>query len=160
KEKFTGDIKTIGMRGVSGCDATLVPPSDSSPPLTSEAFELAKWIDTNYNGKPVDIIAAGVSGLVVRYALAQSQRHAEGQGGIVTLSPDDLHVEDVVTLGTPHQATTTMNGACPECSELAASDTALWSVLNTSEGQHPNGVGGTDWSAIASNGDKMVPVSS
>src|SRR4029077_771952 len=103
---------------------------------------------------------SGVSGLVVRYALGQSKRHHDGLGGIATVYPDDLQIEDVVTLGTPHQPTTTIDSACPECDELHPTDHDLWDVLNAPQGQDPNGVGGTDWSAIASNGDKLVPVSS
>ena len=160
KEKFTGDIKTLGMRGVSGCDDVLTTQNNPNATLWNEAYTFARWIDTNYPNKPVDVIASGVSGLVVRFALTQSQRHRDGVGGDATVFPDDLQIEDVVTLGTPHQPTATMDSACPECDDLHSTDHELWDVLNTAQGQDPNGVGGTDWSAIASNGDTTVPVSS
>lgn len=111
------------------------------------SWHLANYISANFSSKgiAVDVVAHSMGGLLIRYALAK-------QG--VDSFPR-LLVEDVVTLGTPH------NGAhfavlvgTTQGAEMDASSTLIawlkqWAMK-------PQGTGGTDWSTIGSHADVLV----
>ena len=111
------------------------------------AWHLANYIATNFTAKglAVDVVAHSMGGLMIRYALTK-------QG--VDSFPR-LMVEDVVTLGSPHNGaafgkwTGTTQGAEME------PDSSLIAWLNT-WGMSPKGTGGTDWTVIGSHGDLIV----
>ena len=67
-------------------------------PIQDIARDLARYVHTAYtrNGEPVDIVAHSMGGLVTRVALLGSAQGWEG-------FPPRLDVDNVVTLGTPHQ---------------------------------------------------------
>lgn len=100
-------------------------------------------------GVPVDLVGHSMGGLIIRYALAQTQLHHPD-------FPPYLYVEDVVTLGTPHQGSN-WSGWCflaLECNEIFPSSSFMsWLATNA---QNPQGQGGTDWTTIASYDDTYV----
>ena len=111
------------------------------------AWHLANYISVNFSDKgiAVDVVAHSMGGLMIRYALAK-------QG--VDLFPR-LKVEDVVTLGSPHngasfaQLTGTKQGAEMEPGSSLIAWLKSWAM-------NPKGAGGTDWTVIGSHGDLIV----
>ena len=136
KISFGGTTVQLGLYpGSSGCDDTLGAQRGES--LDQLADRLAKWIEDK--GKTVDVVAHGGAGLIVRDALERQPK---------------LHVEDVVTLGTPHNGSEALAADCgsrPVCAELGK---------RSSLARNPQGAGGTDWSVIASEADTLVSVDS
>ena len=63
-------------------------------PIQDIAADLANYIDAQ--GKPVDIVAHSMGGLITRVALLGSAQGWEG-------FPPKLDVNNVVTLSTPHR---------------------------------------------------------
>jgi pimeloyl-ACP methyl ester carboxylesterase len=111
----------------------------SSGGLAAMADDLATIIAEKYDGKPVDVVAEGGAGLVLRSAL---QQHPQ------------LKVEDAVTVGTPHAGSSALADACG-CNELQAGSAFLKALA-----RNPQGAGGTDWSAIGSDADPIVSADS
>ncbi len=111
------------------------------------SWHLANYIATNFTAKgiAVDVVAHSMGGLMIRYALTK-------QG--VDSFPR-LMVEDVVTLGSPHNGasfaalTGTTQGAEMEPNSSLIAWLTTW-------GMHPKGSGGTDWTVIGSHGDLIV----
>jgi PGAP1-like protein len=111
------------------------------------AWHLANYIATNFTAKgvAVDVVAHSMGGLMIRYALTK-------QG--VDSFPR-LMVEDVVTLGSPHNGasfaalTGTTQGAEMEPGSTLIAWLKTW-------GMNPKGTGGTDWTVIGSHGDLIV----
>jgi pimeloyl-ACP methyl ester carboxylesterase len=99
------------------------------------ADDLADVIATKYDNKPVDVIAEGGAGLLLRYAI---EHHPQ------------LKVEDAVTIGTPHAGSSALADACG-CNELQPGSAFLKALA-----RNPQGTGGTDWSAIGSDADPIV----
>jgi len=112
--KLAATMTTVGVNGSDGCDGTL--PSGSAASIDQLGDQLATWISGRYDTKTIDVVAFGQAGLVLRSALAQRPK---------------LHIEDAVTIGTPHAG----------------------SALH----RNPQGAGGTDWSVIGSASDSVVP---
>ena len=114
-------------------------------------YHLAWYLWSHYSahGQPVDVMAHSMGGLVIRYALAQTQRgHSR--------FPPYLLVEDVVTAGTPHGGARWFAGPCPyvQCDEMTmGSDFLNWLQDN---GWNPQGRDGTDWSTFGSDDDNYV----
>jgi triacylglycerol esterase/lipase EstA (alpha/beta hydrolase family) len=121
-------------------------------PIQDIARDLAFYIDTAYTsqGKPVDIIAHSMGGLITRVALLGSAQGWEG-------FPSTLNVGNVVTLSTPHQGV----------SKPSANDDRQWNQMAPRSGfmrrlhQAGSGFGdswanGTDWSLIGSKEDTTV----
>ena len=111
------------------------------------AWHLANYISANFStkGLAVDVVAHSMGGLLIRYALAK-------QG--VDSFPR-LLVEDVITLGTPHNGasfaalTGTTQGAEMEPSSTLIAWLKTW-------GMNPQARGGTDWTNVGSHGDLIV----
>lgn len=100
-----------------------------------------------------DAVAHSMGGLVLRYAIGQVQA---GNPEF----PPHLCVEDVVTLGTPHQGSTLagfIDLFCPsvQCDELKPNSPFLNGLP-----ENPQGYGGTDWTLVASEADLVVDPSS
>ncbi len=121
-------VETIGRGG--DCVRTL-----SAGGFAAMADDLADVIATKYDGKPVDVIAEGGAGLLLRYAI---EHHPQ------------LKVEDAVTVGTPHAGSSALADACG-CNELQPGSAFLKGLA-----RNPQGAGGTDWSAIGSDADPIV----
>src|SRR6201999_2931636 len=86
KIALTGTMDAVGLyAGSDGCSDTIG--GAKSETVAQLGAKLATYVSGKYKTQPVDIVAHGEAGLVVRAALAQSKA---------------LRVEDVITLGTPH----------------------------------------------------------
>ena len=114
-------------------------------------YHLAWFIWDHYTreGRPIDVVAHSMGGLIIRYALAQTERgHPK--------FPPYLEVEDVATLGTPHGGARWYAWFCQwrECDEMQmGSDFLNWLEQN---GWEPDGWGGSDWSTFGSDDDNYV----
>lgn len=114
-------------------------------------FHLARYIWSHYSkrGREVDVVGHSMGGLIIRYALAQTQR---GEAGF----PPRLLVDDVVTMGTPHGGARWYAIGCryDQCGQMqAGSDFLVWLENNA---WNPQGAGGTDWSTFGSDDDNAV----
>lgn len=98
-------------------------------------------------GKPIDVVAHSMGGLVVRYALAATQRGVAG-------FPPYLRVEDVVTLGTPHGGWRGPFGVGVQVTQMTAGSDLLKALERA--GYNPQGRGGTDWTTVGSDDDNAV----
>jgi triacylglycerol esterase/lipase EstA (alpha/beta hydrolase family) len=127
-------------------------------PIEHLGYHLAWHIYDQHSrfGEPVDIVAHSMGGLMIRYAIAQTEHHEPG-------FPPYLLVEDVVTLGTPHGGAR-LAGLCrgplvpgmctPQAREMRAGSAFLkWLEENA---WAPQGIGGTDWTTMGSDDDNTV----
>jgi hypothetical protein len=135
------------------CDAIVGDGKASNDrPIQDIARDLAIHIDRAYSsrGRPVDIVAHSMGGLVTRVALLGSAQGWEG-------FPSKLDVDNVVTLSTPHKGV-----ASP-----SANDDRQWRQMDPDSGfidrLHERGSGlgddwadGTDWSLVGSHEDTTV----
>jgi hypothetical protein len=118
-------------------------------------YHLAWYIYDHYTriGQPVDVVGHSMAGVVIRYALAQVERgHAS--------FPPRLLVEDVVTLGAPHDGVKPIIETCPtrQCRQMEPNSAFLtWLRFNAWE---PDGLGGTDWTVIGAVDDNYVTAAS
>ncbi|MEV4008025.1 hypothetical protein [Actinomadura sp. NPDC049753] len=115
--------------------------------------KLAQNIYKNYSskGQTVDIVAHSMGGLVARAAIAGYARHEPGW-------PPKLLIQDVVTLGTPHQGAI-VSAFCSsdkQCREMSGTN----SFMNWIGTQLPQADGGTDWTLVATDRDQAVNSSS
>jgi hypothetical protein len=120
------------------------------------AYHLAWYIYDDYssNGQRVDVLAHSMGGLIIRYAVAQTEAHNPA-------FPPKLLVGNVVTFGTPHggsreggQALCDLRLRLRECSEMRAGSSFLTGL--ETNGWNPQGAGGTDWTAMGSDDDTWV----
>jgi pimeloyl-ACP methyl ester carboxylesterase len=122
--------------------------ASNARPIQDIARDLAQYI--HGQGRPVDIVAHSMGGLIARVALLGSAQGWEG-------FPPKLDVDDVVTLGTPHQGV----------ARPSAHDDRQWQQMDPGSGfierLHEKGSGlgddwadGTDWSLVGSHGDATV----
>jgi pimeloyl-ACP methyl ester carboxylesterase len=135
------------------CDAIVGDGAASNKrPIQDIARDLANYIDDEYTsqGRPVDIVAHSMGGLITRVALLGS---AQGWKGF----PGKLNVDNVVTLSTPHKGV----------SNPSANDDRQWNQMDPDSGfmdrLHAKGSGlgddwasGTDWSLVGSKEDTTV----
>ncbi len=117
------------------------------------AYHLAWHIYDHHtrDGRYVDVVAHSMGGLIIRYAIAQTQRDHPS-------FPPSLRVEDVVTLGTPHGGARFASACAINCNTQVqqmkmGSDFLNWLEDNAWE---PDGYGGTDWSTMGSDDDNAV----
>jgi hypothetical protein len=116
-------------------------------------YHLAWWIYNEYSrhGVPVDVVGHSLGGLMIRYALGMVDKGTVG-------FPPKLLIDDALTLGSPH------GGARPglfvhlcgkrQCSEMAPGSGFLTGLER--DAWNPQGDGGTDWTAMGSDGDSYV----
>lgn len=158
-----GTISTIGYyKGDApatdgkkhGCDVIVGDGKASNERKIQDiAKDFANYIHDKHTskGKPVNIVAHSMGGLVTRVALLGS---AQGWKGF----PAKLNVNNVVTLGTPH------NGLHPDAK---GNSTEQWDQMQKGSGflkrlrEKGSGLGddwasGTDWSLVGSTEDKTV----
>jgi pimeloyl-ACP methyl ester carboxylesterase len=108
------------------------------------------WDHFSSSGQSVDVVGHSMGGLIIRYALAQTER---GNADF----PPYLLVEDVVTMGTPHGGGR-WNSFCFWC-PLQVDQMAMGSdFLNWLQDYawEPDGAGGTQWSTFGSDDDNWV----
>jgi pimeloyl-ACP methyl ester carboxylesterase len=122
----------------------------ANTPIEHLAHHLAWNIYDTYSSRnrPVDVVAHSMGGLIIRYAIAATQRR-------VADFPPYLLVEDVVTLGTPHGGSRghrfapSLQGA-----EMDPGSAFIKSLVKYA--LNPQGRGGTDWTAAGSDDDTAV----
>lgn len=138
------------------------------------AYHVMWYIYDHYSsqGQPVDVVAHSMGGLVMRYGLAHTGYN---------VFPDELLVEDVATVGTPHDDPHGLVCAASQASESPSGWIIDWLTdsvdlpytfqieqmcsdtdydlqwWNDEYGQNPQGTDGTDWSLIGSFEDEVVP---
>lgn len=100
-------------------------------------------------GVTVDLVGHSMGGLIIRYAVAQTQL---GHSSF----PPRLLVEDAVTVATPHGGARAGVWLCPytQCDQMRAGSSFL--VGLESSAWEPDGEGGTDWSSMGSDSDNYV----
>jgi triacylglycerol esterase/lipase EstA (alpha/beta hydrolase family) len=130
---------------VSGEDST-------STDIRHIAYQFAWYVYNTYTakGQNVGVVAHSMGGLVARYAL---YRVAAKDSAF----PSSLLVSNIVTFGTPHNganAASLCTASNIECAEMTAGS-AFLADLNTN-GQNPQGQGGTDWTIMGSDYDSVV----
>jgi triacylglycerol esterase/lipase EstA (alpha/beta hydrolase family) len=113
-------------------------------------YHLAWHIYDHYTryGTYVDVVGHSMGGLIIRYAIAQTElNHPD--------FPPNVRVEDVVTMGTPHGGFRWPCLFCPLQGDQMSmgSDFLVWLENNAWE---PDGYGGTQWSTFGSDNDGWV----
>lgn len=159
KLRFTGGFVSVTHYDTDkGCDKVLA--GGGAKGLEAQAKDLATWLKDTYSskGQAVDVVAHGTGGVVLRYALAKAQHEATGW-------PTGLLVEDAITLGAPHSGVAGLASSCARqiCADLdpgTASGKPMLEKLAKPAYLDPQGVGGTDWTAVAAAKDEIVPAAS
>lgn len=156
-EGFTGPFVKVGFyTGDTGCDMSLRSwgsfDNGSSWKAVAQAF--SAYVSATYTsqGTPVDVIGYSMGGNIARGAVQGSQA---GEAGF---SPP-IRVEDVVTLGAPHDGAAWYSSFClwGQCSTLKPGATDIrWLDANP----NPQGVDGTEWTVVGSTGDAVTPLDS
>lgn len=179
-KRFTGQVfhvaaspwpnsKATCLTGKSGNIWPGTGANQLKPTMREVALPLAQRLDAISGGKPIDVVAHGSAGVVVRWALMMSERNRKG---ITSFDgdkyPKNLDVEDVVTLGSPHAPNGPYAATCSGSSkhwldfcltfggeEMGAEGKFVYDLLgsDTDGGLNPQGVKGTDWSAFGPGGD-------
>jgi hypothetical protein len=127
----------------------------SNAPIAHLAYHLAWNIYDTYSryGRPVDAIGHSMGGLIIRYAVAATERHEFD-------FPPYLLVEDVVTMGTPHGG---LRGFVPqdisgEVNEMTPGSKLLRYLERNA--WNPQARDGTDWLTMGSAADDTVAADS
>jgi triacylglycerol esterase/lipase EstA (alpha/beta hydrolase family) len=108
-----------------------------------------------YGGQKVDVVAHSMGGLVVRSAMYHVRKGTPG-------FPPYLYIEDVVTLGTPHNGASDFQlNLCAfhdalQCRQMRKGSNFLNGLPQTPSKSHM----GTDWTVVSSYDDKTVSASS
>lgn len=154
---FSGSMVKVGFyTGDTNCNVNLRSwgnfSNSSSWKEISKA--LSRYIHTTYTsrGIAVDVVGYSMGGLIARGAVYGS---SIGESGFSA----PIDVEDVVTLGTPHNGAAWYSNFClwGQCSTLKPGSRDLnWLNRNG----NPQGRYGTEFTAIGSNGDWVVSASS
>jgi pimeloyl-ACP methyl ester carboxylesterase len=145
-------LTTIGFyAGDQGrCDAMIGDGKASSArPIQDIAKDLAIYIDRQQ--RPVDVIGHSMGGLIVRVALLGS---AQGWDGFPR---GKLDVDDVVTLGTPHQGVASPSPhADRQWKQMRPGSGFLKRLRAQGSGLGDAWAQGTDWTLIGSQEDATV----
>lgn len=121
-------------------------------PIEHVAYHLAWFLYDHYTsqGRTVELVSHSMGGVATRYALTKVEQHHAA-------FPPSLLVEDSITLETPHDGAylSFLCGWSTQCLELLPGSGFLDSL-----GENPQGAQGTDWTAIGSYWDPLVPADS
>jgi hypothetical protein len=127
-----------------------------------ELGRLLAWdIYDNYSkkGRPVDVLAHSMGGLVIAAAVAGVHRY----GASSSAWPHYLLVSNVATLSTPWSGASALAALCTlwkrymQCNDLRPGSGFLRWLASY---QNPQGRGGTDWTVIGAFDDKTVHATS
>jgi Palmitoyl protein thioesterase len=153
---YWGDTNCSGALDAYGSHSTHFPRTDAHQAGSHDmdgdirhlGYHLAWMIYNKWSASGVTIDAVGHSmgGLILRYAISRVQA---GDSAF----PPSLLIEDVVTLGTPHQGSGWASG-CTWAYECVQMENG--SAFVTSLAQNPQGAGGTDWTLVSSYDDGIV----
>ena len=113
------------------------------------------WNKFSRDGRHVDIVAHSMGGLITRYAMAQTAHDTAGV-------PPNLLVDDIVTLGTPHNGPrffssfgcAVLGGSPLQCDQMDGGS-AFQQWLDDHAAQ-PNPIPRTDWTTVGSDNDGHV----
>lgn len=149
---WTGSLYSVAYyAGDTNCSIRIA----SGSPHTSitEYGRLLAWEIYNRHsryGQSVDIVAHSMGGLVARAAITGTAKNG------LPNWPPHLYVEDVVTIGTPHNGTGIARGCfSAQCVDMRPdSDFLNWLADNAQAD------GGTDWTMIGTADDDAVPIGS
>jgi hypothetical protein len=154
---FTGPMVKVGFySGDYNCDMNLRSwgsfGNSSSWKEIAKAF--SKYIHATYTSKgiAVDVVGYSMGGLIGRGAVWGAQK---GESGFSA----PIDVEDVVTLGSPHDGAAWYSHLClwGQCASLKPGATDIkWLQQNG----NPQGKYGTDFTVVGSDGDWVVPTAS
>ena len=133
-------------------------------------YHTAWYIYDRYSsrGIPVNVIAHSMGGLLLRWALYGTWMRARGVSGWGDFPPF-LIVRNAVTYGAPHRGSKfkgwqqRAGGAgCNkvQCGQMAKNSDFSGTLRNDTNTHNPQGRGGTDWTIIGSERDRIVPASS
>ena len=154
---FTGPMVRVGFySGDVNCDVNLRSYGSfgDSSSWKQIAKALSHYVSREYTsrGVAVDIVGYSMGGLIGRGAVWGAQKAESGFSA-------PIDVEDVVTLGTPHNGAAWYSSLClwGQCTSLKPGATDL-SWLN--QNGNPQGRFGTEFTTIGSNGDAVTPTSS
>lgn len=122
------------------------------------AYKWAWFIYNNFSkyGKPVNVLAHSMGGLIVRFAINAVQRHNPAY-------PPFIVAPSVVTFGTPHNGVSqywvgcyvvTFPNPSTQCKQMNRSSVFIEHLRNYA--QNPQGAYGTWWSVAGSEEDKTV----
>lgn len=115
------------------------------------AYHLAQMITAKFGSNPVDIVAHSMGGLITRYMVGERARNNAD-------FPSSLTVEDIVTMGTPHNGTGWANFCGgTQCVQMRPGSSFI-NYLNANA-QNPK-AGDTDWTLMGSDDDAIVSASS
>lgn len=154
---FTGQMIKVGFySGDVNCNVNLrsygsFGNSDSWKQI-AKAFSNYVYTQFTSKGIAVDVVGYSMGGLITRGGIHGAQKREAGFSA-------PIDVEDVVTLGTPHNGAAWYSNAClwGQCSSLKPGATDIkW--LN--QNGNPQGRNGTEFTTIASNGDWVTPTAS
>ncbi|MFC0624057.1 esterase/lipase family protein [Kribbella deserti] len=151
---WRGGLVTYGYyAGGKNCTYKYAGSRQSS--LTTISKDLANRIYNGYSrhGRKVDVVAHSMGGLVIRSALYHVRKGTAG-------FPPYLYVEDVVTLGTPHDGASTAQlnlckvflGSPRQCTQMTPGSDFLKGLPETPS----NSRFGTDWTVVSSFDDTTV----
>ncbi len=154
---FTGSMVRVGYyTGDTNCDMSLRSwgsfSNGSSWKEIAKAF--SKYVYSTYTSKgiPVDVVGYSMGGLITRGGVYGA---SNGQSGFSA----PIDVEDMVTLGTPHNGAAWYTNFClwGQCSTMKPGATDIkWINQNG----NPQGKYGTEFTAVGSNGDSVVSAAS
>jgi pimeloyl-ACP methyl ester carboxylesterase len=175
KRGWIGQLVRVGFYAWdtpdTGCDVNLgdtdgKPATPAKGTRNTSIKELGRRLAWNIHnvysskGKSVDLVGHSMGGLIIRAALAGYQLHRHEREW-----PDVLYVEDVVTLGTPHEGTTdAVSLGCRvvertrQCKEMvpgAGRGSGFLGWLR--KAPNPQASAGTDWTLICSMADEIAP---
>ncbi|MFC9746363.1 esterase/lipase family protein [Streptomyces niveus] len=137
------------------CDINLAKKDGTRDLSIKELGRRLAWnIHLNHSrwGRSVDVIGHSMGSLIIRAALAGTERGEKDW-------PPYVYVEDAVTLGGPHQGAWLSDYCLPsghineQCNEMARTSPFMNWLGKTDAGQAE---GGTDWTAIGSKTDEAV----
>ncbi len=149
---WTGSLHSVAYyAGDTNCGIRIA--SGSTHTSITEYGRLLAWeIHNRYSryGRSVDIVAHSMGGLVARAAITGTTRRLSGW-------PPYIYVEDVVTIGTPHNGTGGWARTCfyAQCAEMRPDSPFLNWLADNAQAD-----GGTDWTMIGTEDDNYVPVGS
>ena len=149
----SGSLATHGSHAVHfpRTDAHQNGDHDMDGDIRHLGYHLAWMIYNRWSsaGVTVDAVGHSMGGLILRYALHRVQANDPD-------FPPFLYVEDVVTLGTPHQGSGWASGCtwAFECVQMENGSSFI-NYLN-SNAQNPQADGGTDWTLASSYDDGVV----
>jgi triacylglycerol esterase/lipase EstA (alpha/beta hydrolase family) len=126
-------------------------------PIDDIAQDLADYIYGGYTsqGKPVDIVAHSMGGLISRVALLGSAHGWTAPNG--EQFPPKLNVDDVVTLGTPHQGVSNPSAhGDVQWRDMAPGSALIGGLHEDDRGLDDAWASGTEWSLIGSKEDGTV----